>query len=576
MLNLRLLRVLILPTLMLLSFKTYAIQSFLDRWQTFYPNSSSGDVRCQLCHLNRDGGSPWNSYGRDLRNEFQKLDPLTREIEDAFRKVEAFNSDQDGAGINNLSEINANQQPGWREGRVNTVYDRDDVPSGPFNPPLTIDPFPAKIPSRQSDIELVEVAEGFTSPLAMVTAPLPSLSEQTFVVDQVGIVWRVDLNSGDKTEYLNLSSRLITLGAFSPGGYDERGLLGFAFHPRFASNGRVYAYLSQPVAGVANFTTLTPSETADHQSVLIELTIGNPTAISGAATVASERELMRLDQPQFNHNGGDLQFDRNGLLYIGIGDGGGADDQGVGHGTDGNGSDPSNPFGAILRIDPLGSSPRNSEYGIPATNPFTARSDRLDEIYAFGFRNPWKLSFDTDGQLFVADVGQNDVEEINRVDAGMHYGWRFREGRFFFDPNGDLSGLITQEFPDNLPPEFLIDPILQYDHDEGISISGGHVYRGQANRLLRGRFIFADFLKRIFVGDINTGNIQALDLNPDIFIYSLGRDASNELYIMGNATAETSGSSGKIYKLVSTLPPQEDELCVPIKTKTGGVAVICL
>lgn len=566
--------------LALMSFEASAVQTFLDRWRTFYPTSDSADVRCQLCHLNREGGSPWNSYGRDLRNEFQKLPPQTRQIEDAFQAIESFNSDGDAAGTNNLAEINIGEQPGWRAGQVNLVYDRDDLVNGPFYPPLTIDPFPKKIPTQSQPLALAEIATGFTSPLAVVTVPSSSFNDQVFVVDQTGVVWRVSLKTGAKSEFLNLSSRLVRLGAFSPGGYDERGLLGFAFHPNYLSNGRVYAYLSQPDTGAADFTTLSSGENPNHQSVLLELSIASPTALNGAATVSNERELMRLDQPQFNHNGGDLQFDQNGLLYIAVGDGGGADDQGLGHGTDGNGGDPSNPYGAILRIDPLGNNSVNGAYGIPNTNPFVLRGDRLNEIYAYGFRNPWKMSFDTDGQLYAADVGQNDVEEVNKVDAGMHYGWRLREGQFFFDPNGEFSGLITFEFPANLPFDQLINPILQYDHDEGISISGGHVYRGSENPSLRGKFVFADFLKRVFIGDIATGNVQALELAPETFVFSVGRDRRGELYLVGNATGTTSGDTGKLYKIASTLEPSgepsNNELCVPIKTRSGRIAMVCL
>ena len=229
-----------------------------------------------------------------------------------------------------------------------------------------------------------------------------------------------------------------------------------------------------------------------------------------------------------------------------------------------------------MRIDPVGRDSNNGQYGVPADNPFVNRSDRLDEIYAYGFRNPWKLSFDSDGQLYAADVGQNDIEEVNKVQKGMHYGWRFREGDFFFDPNGEFSGLITRIFPDNLPQEQLIDPLFRYDHDEGVSISGGHIYRGRENPTLRGKFVFADFLKRLFIGDISTGNVEGVNVSPDIFVFSVAEGADSELYIMGNTTARTSGSSGKIFKISSTLPPPDTQICLPIKGKRDTFSVICL
>jgi len=187
---------------------------------------------------------------------------------------------------------------------------------------------------------------------------------------------------------------------------------------------------------------------------------------------------MRLDQPQFNHNGGALLFDASGYLLIALGDGGGADDQGIGHGAMGNGANPTNPYGSILRIDPLASSASGRAYGIPLDNPFLGDSMRLDEIYAYGFRNPWKMSLNQSGQLIVADVGQNDVEEVNLVESGKHYGWRIREGSFYFDPNGEFSGIISSLPPDEFPTEILQDPVFEYDHDDRASGRpwAGHLY----------------------------------------------------------------------------------------------------
>ena len=252
----------------------WAVSSFLDSWRVEYPGSNSGDIRCQLCHLQREGGAPWNEYGRDIRNVFNDdLDPSTRTIEQAFRMVELLNSDNDGA--NNLSEIRADEQPGWRSGRVNNAYDRDDNVVGTFYPPVTIDPFPEKLPVGNYPIELSEVAAGFTSPLAGVVSPISGLREQLFVVDQVGIVWRVNLVDGLKEHYLDVSNRLVSLGVFEDGGYDERGLLGLAFHPQFSENGLAYLYLSVPSIGFSDFTTLDEPSLADHQSLVLELTISN-------------------------------------------------------------------------------------------------------------------------------------------------------------------------------------------------------------------------------------------------------------------------------------------------------------
>lgn len=559
----------------LMPFKVSALPTFVEDWRAEYPSSSSIDEVCQLCHVQSEGGDPWNAYGRDIRNEFNKLDVLTRSIEQAFREVELLNSDGDVDGISNIEEINSGEQPGWRDGQVNLAYDRNDNVVAVLFPPTTVDPFREKLPVIDFPVEFNQVATGFTSPLAGVVSPVADMSDKLFIVDQIGVIWALDLTNGEKNKYLDVSNKLLELGAFETGGYDERGLLGFAFHPQFSANGLAYLYLSVVANDSPDFSTLNELEQADHQSLLLELTISNPNESMAIANVVSERELIRLDQPQFNHNGGDLKFDQQGLLYIAFGDGGNADDQGVGHGEEGNGGDPSNPLGSIFRIDPLGRNSSNGQYGIPEDNPFINASDRLDEIFAYGFRNPWRMSFDNDGQLYVADVGQGDVEEINRVERGMHYGWPLRQGGFFFDQNGEFSGVLTGEFPTNLPSETLIDPLFQYDHDEGISVSGGYVYRGRDNRTLRGKYIFADFQKRLFVGDISTGSLDAVNLSPDIFIYSLAEDANSELYIMGNSTASTSGDGGVVLKLSSTLPPTEDEFCVPIRSKNEKISVVC-
>jgi len=554
---------------------TFATQFFLDQWRVTYPSSSSGDIGCQLCHLGREGGSPWNAYGQDVRVAFNNPDlPFPRDIVDAFIVAEEFNSDNDEPSINNITEINANTQPGWRTGQVNIAYDRDGFSIGVFSEPIAVNPIREIIESRDYSLELVDVADGFTSPVNALIGPISELKNQIFVLDQIGLIWRVDIETGDKSIYLDVSDRLVELGAFEIGGYDERGLLGFAFHPNFTNNGLLYLYTSEPALGVPDFSTLTDGQSANHQSVILELTISNITDTQDIAIVESERELLRIDQPQFNHNGGALIFDTGNNLYISLGDGGSADDQGIGHSAIGNGSDPSNPLGSILRINPLGNNSNNGAYGIPNDNPFIDDNEILNEIYAYGFRNPWRLSFDKNGDLYAADVGQNDIEEINLVKKGQHYGWPIREGSFFFDNNDEFNGIITTQFPINFPLVDLIDPVLQYDHDEGISVTGGYVYRGSENPKLVGQYIFGDFLRRIFVGNLSSGEINQINLTPDIFIYSFMQDNSGELYFMGNATTGTSGSTGKLVKLQSTFV--DEDTCFPIATVDKEIAVICL
>ena len=336
------------------------------------------------------------------------------------------------------------------------------------------DPIPAPVMQGSNEVQLIPAATDMAAPVWAISSPNDSTT--LYVVDQQGQIVAVDLPTGNSSVYLDVSALLVPLGAFGPGTFDERGLLGLAFHPDFAANGLLYTYTSQPVAGAADYSTMPVGIAADHQSVVTEWTDPDPADPTVGADPGSARELLRVDQPQFNHNAGALAFDANGLLYIAFGDGGGADDEDgqvfigtpmVGHGT-GNGQDPSNPLGAILRIDPLGSDAANGNYGIPPSNPFVGMAGHVEEIYAYGFRNPFRMSVDpSTGELWVADVGQNDIEEVNVVEAGGNYGWNLKEGSFFFDPNGVDDGFVTADDPG--VPAGLLDPVAEYDHDEGIS-----------------------------------------------------------------------------------------------------------
>ena len=416
---------------------------------------------------------------------------------------------------------------------------------------LADDPIIDEIPSIDNDIHLTEVAHNFTAPLGGAVASVASLNSFLYITDQVGLVWRVHLDSGEKTIFIDVKDKIIRLGKSSPGGYDERGLLGFTFHPNYQENGFVYLYTSQAANKLADFSTLNKDQ-ADHQSVLIELSISKESRLSGQASIDGERELLRIDQPQYNHNGGALAFGPDNMLYISIGDGGKSDDQGIGHSDVGNSSDLSNPLGSILRIDPLLRNSKNKQYGIPKDNPFVGTVNAIQEIYAYGLRNPWKISFNQQGQLFVADVGQNHIEEINRVEKGKHYGWPYREGSFWFDKNGAGRGRVSHTKPSDLPNGITFtDPIFEYDHDEGISITGGYAYQGKSINAFKNQYVFADFRGRIFLGDLKTHTVGHLNLETNLLIFSFAQDSQGELYIMGNANASTSGNSGKLLKLTN-------------------------
>ena len=256
----------------------------------------------------------------------------------------------------------------------------------------------------------------------------------------------------------------MTLGVCGPNTFDERGLLGVAFHPKYAQNGLLYTYTSEPESGPATFFSTVPAGTADHQNVVAEWHVPNPGNPASVVDPNSRRELLRVNWPQFNHDGGDLAFGPDGKLYISMGDGGGADDADgqlfnrprdpnpgcavsvpmVGHQGDGNAQKLNVPLGKILRIDVDGRDSANGQYGIPRDNPFVKTSGALPEIWAYGFRNPFRFSFDTrTGDLFVGDVGQNDIEEVSLVVKGGNHGWNVKEGTLFFHINGTAEGFAS-------------------------------------------------------------------------------------------------------------------------------------
>lgn len=440
------------------------------------------------------------------------------------------------------------------------------VPPGPL-----ADPLPSPIGPAEVMVELVPVAEGLTAPNWGTTAP--GEGTRLFVSDQAGLLWAVDLGTGNKSVFLDVASRLVSLGIAGPGTFDERGLLGVAFHPGYATNGLLYTYTSEPVAAAADFSTIPVGESADHQSVVSEWQVPNPGNPASVVDPGSAREVLRIDEPQFNHNGGGLGFGPDGLLYVSLGDGGNADDEGAGHSPGGNGQDLGNVLGTILRIDPLGTDAANGTYGIPAGNPFVSVGGAVEEIWAYGFRNPFRFSFDSaTGDLYVADVGQNDIEEVNLAMAGGNFGWPRMEGSFFFDGNGTDDGFVTAADPGGTAS--LIRPVAEYDHDEGSAIIGGFVYRGSAIPELTGHYVFGDFARtfsndgRLFQLD-GSGTVVELKLaGGSAFGRSLmgfGQDASGELYVMANSTGTPFGSTGVVLRMA---PPKP--LCAPTPEPAAG------
>ncbi len=343
-----------------------------------------------------------------------------------------------------------------------------------------------------SGLSTEQVVTGLSAPLFLTHAG----DSRLFVVEQGGRIRVVVNDQLLGTPYLDISSIVLHQG--------EQGLLGMAFHPNYAINGFFYVYHTD-LGGNSRVARYSGSiNTADQNSGLTIMTIG---------------------QPFGNHNGGQLAFGADGMLYIALGDGGSGGD------PMGNGQDTSTLLGSILRID-IDNPDAGLSYGIPSDNPFFGSGTAREEIWAYGLRNPWRFAFDdTDGLLYVADVGQSSFEEVSVVDAavgGLNLGWNVMEGMSCFDDaNCDQSGLVL--------------PVLQYDNNAGnCSITGGYVYRGSDLSGLQGHYFYSDycggFLRSFRFNGGAAADEQDWGLNLGA-VTSFGQDSAGELYVIVAAGA---------------------------------------
>lgn len=351
----------------------------------------------------------------------------------------------------------------------------------------------------------------FDLPVALMQAP--SDISRWFVVEQSGVirVFNNDPTVSSSSVFIDISGRVNS-------GPSEAGLLGMAFHPDFAANGRVYVSYTRtgsPLVSVISRFVIDPA--------------------TGDLDETSEFEILTVPQDFSNHNGGNIAFGQDGFLYIGFGDGGSGGDPNE------RAQDTSHILGSIVRLDIDVTPP--TRYAIPATNPFSSNTNCVNgigvmpcpEIYAWGFRNPWRFSFDSQtGELWVGDVGQADWEEIDRVELGMNYGWDEREGAHCFEPS---TGCSTNN----------VDPITEYGHVGGnISVTGGFVYRGAAIPNLQGFYVFGDFGSgRIWGVPATSVQGTAPDELDDttLSISSFAEGADGELYALNYG-------AGEIYQIV--------------------------
>lgn len=406
------------------------------------------------------------------------------------------------------------------------------------------------------------LADSLVSPVYIVEAP--DNSKRLFIVDQVGKIWIVTPDGKKLPQpFIDMTSKLVTLET----SYDERGLLGLAFHPNFKTNGKFYLFYTAPPRPGG------PGSGWSSLTRISEFTVSS--SDPNVADISSEKVILEADHPELNHNGGTLAFGPDGYLYISIGDGGNADDVGPGHVTDwysinagGNAQNIyANFMGKILRIDVNSGTP----YNIPADNPFL-RSKALPEIYAFGFRNPYRFSFDMGGthQLIVGDAGQSLYEEINVVTKGGNYGWNVKEGFICFNTDDDVVPRTTCPSIDSAGNP-LIDPVIamiNHANPKGGGLAtviiGGCVYRGTALPAFQGKYIFGIFsqdgnpnAKLYMASPASSGTwpfevISLRDFPKDLgqYIKGLGQDLSGEVYVATSSQQGLSGTTGKIYKLV--------------------------
>jgi uncharacterized repeat protein (TIGR03806 family) len=333
---------------------------------------------------------------------------------------------------------------------------------------------------------------GFDKPVALVFSPVDST--RAYVVEKTGLIKRASRRDGSTTVFADLRSRISSEAS-------EAGLLGFALHPRFATHPYVYVSYTKPSAtSPVNLASVIARGESKDGGLMLD--------------PASLVELLTVDQPFENHNGGHLAFSNDGYLLIGFGDGGsGGDPQGNAQNTD-------VLLGKILRIDV----DRGGLYAIPPGNPF-ARGGGAPEVFAFGFRNPWRFTVDRmTGELWAGDVGQGKFEEIDRVTSGGNYGWNVREGKHCYETE-----------PCELPGA--IDPVIEYDHTQGISVTGGYVYRGAEIPELYGHYIYGDYGSgRIwsFRADESTPSSKLL-LESGLAISSFAEDPEGEVYVLDYA-----------------------------------------
>jgi hypothetical protein len=406
------------------------------------------------------------------------------------------------------------------------------------------------------------LAEGFAAPIALCS--LPDGSGRLLVADQAGLIYLLAKDGRKESKpFIDLRSKVVSFNQ----GMDERGITGMAPHPQFKTNHKFYVAYNVP---------LRPGGPKDWNNTMRVSEFQTSERDVATLNLETERVVLEIDKPDWNHNSGQLAFGPDGYLYISVGDGGAPNDVGrLGHAPEGNGQHLDTLLGKMLRIDVDNKKP----YGIPTDNPYADGRKARPEIYAYGLRNPWGMSFDRGGsrELIVADVGQERWEEVNIIVNGGNYGWRLREGFDGFDLKNTRTAPaeVPKVGADGKP---LIDPVTVYKtfrgnredpESFGSCINGGYVYRGKAIPQLAGKYVFGDWSRnlsfpdgmllvatrpeksatnqrwtvaRLPVKEYPDGRIKA-------FVWGFGEDDQGELYVLTTGANLVSGTRGKVFKI---------------------------
>ena len=438
-----------------------------------------------------------------------------------------------------------------------------DLPAEPTpSEPTPSDPAATLPEEPRVGVELI--ADGLTAPLDM-AAPDDG-SGRLFVAEQSGTI-RVITADGELREapFLDLRDRIRHPNPDL--NFDERGLLGVALHPDFADNGRFFVYYSTPLRAGAPVGW-------NHTSRLSEFTVSAED--EHRADPGSERIILQVDQPGISHNAGHIRFGPDGYLYVPLGDGAATAGVGEGHTPEiGNAQDRTNLLGSVLRIDVDDEGDEERAYGIPPDNPFIGVEDARPEVWAYGLRNPFDISFDPENEygLLIADAGEALFEWVNMSEGGENFGWSIREGSNCFDPQ-QRRGPVPEECPDEGPfGEPLVDPVVEYARaDYGTVVVGAQIYRGNELDDLQGRMVVADWSIDggpngvLFVAAPgNDGSpsweMRQVEIVSEVegflpgtinrYIMTLGRDQDGELYLLTNAVRDETPGGGALYRVVA-------------------------